>query len=160
MLYCRRALVIPPAFYHRGLAVNCTITREVDIYVAMSRARELAEVCGFRSSDRSRIEIAILELTRNLLAHAGGGTICIARVEDPSRGAGIAITATDRGPGIPDVELALQDGFSTAHTLGAGLPGVRRLMDEFAISSQVGVGTEVRAVKWAAPARRGAHHGL
>lgn len=139
--------------------MNCTIKREVDIYVAMSRARELAEQAGFRSADRSRIEIAILELTRNLLVHAGGGTISISRVDDPARGAGVAITATDRGPGIPDIELALQDGYSTAHTLGAGLPGVRRLMDEFAIESQVGVGTEVRVIKWAAAVQRRASYG-
>jgi serine/threonine-protein kinase RsbT len=139
--------------------MNCSIQREVDVYVAMSRARELAASAGFRPVDRTRIEIVILELTRNLLVHAGGGTIHIARVEDRERGVGIAIEARDEGPGIPDIALALQDGFSTAHTLGAGLPGVRRLMDEFAIDSQVGVGTRVRAVKWLATPQRRAVYG-
>jgi serine/threonine-protein kinase RsbT len=135
--------------------VACSIQREVDVYVAMSRARELATAVGFGQVDRTRIEIVILELTRNLLVHAGGGTIGLARVDDPLHGPGIAVEAVDMGPGIADIKLALQDGFSTAHTLGAGLPGVRRLMDEFQIESSVGVGTRVRAVKWlATPQRR------
>jgi serine/threonine-protein kinase RsbT len=134
--------------------VNCSIKREVDVYLAMSRARELAEAAGFNSADRTRIEIAILELTRNLLVHAGGGTICLSPIADQSRGSGLVIEARDQGPGIPDIELALQDGYSTAHTLGAGLPGVRRLMDEFSIESQVGIGTTVRVVKWVTPPRR------
>lgn len=137
----------------------CSIKREVDVYVAMSRARDLAAAAGFKVADRTRIEIVVLELTRNLLAHAGGGTIQIVRVDDPARGVGIVVEARDEGPGIPDVDLALQDGYSTAHTLGAGLPGVRRLMDEFSIESQVGVGTMVRAVKWAATPQRRAIYG-
>jgi serine/threonine-protein kinase RsbT len=134
--------------------VICTIKREVDVYVAMSRARELAAAVGCSPADRTRIEIVILELTRNLLVHAGGGTITLARRDDPERGAGVLVVAEDQGPGIPDIELALKDGYSTAHTLGAGLPGVRRLMDEFTIESQVGVGTTVRATKWAVPPQR------
>lgn len=137
----------------------CSIKREVDVYVAMSRARELAGAVGFKPADRTRIEIVILELTRNLIVHAGGGTISFERVEDPARGAGLAVEARDGGPGIPDIELALQDGYSTAHTLGAGLPGVRRLMDEFSIESQVGVGTVVRAVKWLTTPQRRAIYG-
>lgn len=130
------------------MAIVCPIRREVEVYVAMSRARELATTVGFGAVDRTRIEIVILELTRNLLVHAGGGNLTLTRLDDPARGSGIAIEAADSGPGIVDIELALQDGYSTAHTLGAGLPGVRRLMDEFQIESTVGVGTRVRAVKW------------
>lgn len=137
----------------------CSIQREVDVYVAMSRARELAAAAGFKLADRTRLEIVILELTRNLLVHAGGGTIRLARVEDATRGVGIAVEAQDEGPGIPNIDLALQDGYSTAHTLGAGLPGVRRLMDEFSIESQVGVGTLVRAVKWTTTPQRRAIYG-
>ncbi len=137
------------------MSVACPIKREVDVYVAMSRARELATTIGFGPVDRTRIEIVILELTRNLLVHAGGGSIELDRLADPARGPGIAVEAVDSGPGIADIELALQDGYSTAHTLGAGLPGVRRLMDEFQIDSAVGVGTRVRAVKWlTTPQRR------
>lgn len=133
----------------------CPIRREVDLYLAMSRARELAQSVGFKPADRTRIEIVILELTRNLLVHAGGGAIHVERIEDAARGVGIAIEAHDEGPGIPDLELALKDGYSTAHTLGAGLPGVRRLMDEFSIESTLGKGTHVRAVKWlSTPQRR------
>jgi len=139
--------------------VNCSIKREVDVYLAMSRARELAQLLGFKPADRTRIEIVILELTRNLLAHAGGGSIRVLQVDDPLHGVGIAVEAQDEGPGIPDIELALRDGFSTAHTLGAGLPGVRRLMDEFSIESTVGVGTSVRAVKWMATPQRRAIYG-
>jgi serine/threonine-protein kinase RsbT len=136
-----------------------SIKREVDVYVAMSRARELAKAVGFGEVDRTRIEIVVLELTRNLLVHAGGGTIAVERLDDAARGAGLAIEAQDEGPGIADIDLALQDGFSTARTLGAGLPGVRRLMDEFSIHSTVGVGTTVRAVKWLKPLPRRAIYG-
>ena len=134
---------------------SCRITREVDVYVAMSQARELATEVGFGLTDRTRIEIVVLELTRNLLVHAGGGKLILTRLDDPTHGSGIAVEAIDTGPGIADIDLALQDGYSTAQTLGAGLPGVRRLMDEFSIESTVGVGTRVRAVKWlTTPQRR------
>lgn len=140
--------------------ISCSIRREVDVYVAMSHARDLTTALGFSDVDRTRIEIAILELTRNLLVHAGGGVLLIGRVDDPLHGPGMMIEARDEGPGIPDISLALQDGYSTAHTLGAGLPGVRRLMDEFAIESTPGVGTQVRAVKWLQrPQRRSGYGG-
>jgi anti-sigma regulatory factor (Ser/Thr protein kinase) len=127
--------------------VACTIGREVDVYVAIGRGREMATSLGFDEIDRTRIEIVILELTRNILAHAGRGELRLEPVEQAGR-CGIAVEAHDSGPGIADIELALRDGYSTAQTLGAGLPGVRRLMDDFAIESSVGVGTSVRAVKW------------
>ena len=132
-------------------SVVCPISREVDVYVAMGRARELATALSFDDIDRTRIEIAVLELTRNILVHAGRGELEVAPVDQNGQ-QGIAIEARDRGPGIVDIDLAMRDGYSTAHTLGAGLPGVRRLMDEFAIESTVGVGTRVRAVKW--PSKR------
>lgn len=127
--------------------VTCAVGREVDVYVAMSRGRNLANELGFDEIDRTRIEIVILELTRNLLAHAQGGELHL----EPLNAAGyvgMAIEARDHGPGIADIGLAMRDGYSTTHTLGAGLPGVQRLMDEFEIESSVGVGTRVRAVKW------------
>lgn len=140
-------------------SIVCPIQREVDVYVAMSRGRELANAVGFNNVDRTRIEIVILELTRNLLVHAGGGSLSLALVDDPTQGRGLAVETSDRGPGIADIGLAMQDGYSTAHTLGAGLPGVKRLMDEFQIESTVGVGTRVRAVKWARPRRRSSIYG-
>ncbi|RRR73515.1 MAG: anti-sigma regulatory factor [Candidatus Viridilinea halotolerans] len=139
--------------------VSCSIMREVDVYVAMSHARELATELGFGATDRTRIEIVVLELTRNLLVHAGGGTLTFDRLHDPAHGIGLVVEALDQGPGIVNIDLALQDGYSTAHTLGSGLPGVRRLMDDFHITSTVGVGTHVRAVKWLQQPQRRAIYG-
>ncbi len=131
---------------------TCSIQREVDIYVAIGRGRDMAVALGFDRIDRTRIEIVILELTRNLLAHAGGGVLVLEPVSQARR-VGIAIESHDTGGGIADIELAMRDGYSTASTLGAGLPGVKRLMDEFSIDSIVGEGTHVRAVKWVPPRR-------
>ena len=128
-------------------AIICPIGREVDVYVAIGRGRELAASLGFDDIDRTRIEIVILELTRNILVHAGKGELCLEIVEANGR-RGLSILAQDRGPGIADIALAMRDGYSTAQTLGAGLPGVQRLMDDFMIESNVGAGTIVRAIKW------------
>jgi anti-sigma regulatory factor (Ser/Thr protein kinase) len=128
-------------------AVTCPIGREVDVYVAIGRGREIATSLGFDDIDRTRIEIVILELTRNILAHAGKGELRLEALEQDGR-RGMAVVAHDSGPGIADIALAMSDGYSTAQTLGAGLPGVQRLMDDFAIESRLGAGTTVRAVKW------------
>lgn len=125
----------------------------------MSRGRDLAQSIGFTPVDRTRIEIVILELTRNLLVHAQGGTITFIQLEHATRGLGMVVEAHDSGPGIADITLAMQDGFSTASTLGAGLPGVKRLMDEFYIESTLGVGTYVRAIKWLRPDRKAQIYG-
>jgi anti-sigma regulatory factor (Ser/Thr protein kinase) len=127
--------------------VICPIGREVDVYVAIGRGRELAASLGFDDIDRTRIEIVILELTRNILVHAGKGELRLETVDEAGR-RGMIVLAQDSGPGIADIALAMRDGYSTAQTLGAGLPGVQRLMDEFMIESKVGAGTTVRAVKW------------
>jgi len=127
--------------------VICPIGREVDVYVAIGRGREMATALGFDDIDRTRIEIVILELTRNILAHADKGELHLDTLEENDR-RGMIVMAQDRGPGIADIALAMCDGYSTAQTLGAGLPGVRRLMDDFTIESEVGAGTTVRAVKW------------
>jgi serine/threonine-protein kinase RsbT len=134
--------------------ISCPIGREVDVYVAIGRGRTLATALGFDMIDRTRIEIVILELTRNLLAHAGSGTLLLEQITQDGR-TGIAITSHDRGPGIADIDLAMRDGYSTTSTLGAGLPGVKRLMDDFEINSVVGQGTHVRAVKWVPQPRKG-----
>lgn len=128
-------------------SVKCSIAREVDVYVAIGRGRELAAAIGFNEIDRTRIEIVILELTRNILVHATSGELTLSMIEQDGR-RGIVVEASDRGPGIPDIDLAMRDGYSTANTLGAGLPGVKRLMDSFEITSEVGVGTRARAIKW------------
>ncbi len=136
------------------MSVICPIHRPGDVYVAISRVRDLATAMGFSPNDRARIEIATTELARNLIVHAGGGTLTFSQMNDPNHGPGLVVESHDHGPGIADLELALQDGYSTARSLGAGLPGVRRLMDTFAIESTVGVGTWVRAVKWLIRPRR------
>ena len=124
------------------------IQREVDVYIAMGYGRKLASSLGFNDIERTKIEIMILELARNILHHANGaGDIIVVPVEEAHR-RGVLITARDDGPGIPDIARALQDGFSTAGTLGAGLPGVKRLADAFTIESEVGSGTTVKAWKW------------
>ncbi|MEN9935579.1 MAG: hypothetical protein RLZZ387_2158 [Chloroflexota bacterium] len=135
-------------------ALVCPITREVDVLVAMRRAHELAASLDFDEIDRTKIEIAVLELTRNILAHAGSGELQLETVSS-SDWRGIALEARDHGPGIADIELAMRDGYSTrrSRSLGAGLPGVQRLMDTFSIESTVGVGTCIRAVKWPARGR-------
>lgn len=124
------------------------IQREVDVYIAMGHGRGLASKLGLNEIERTKIEIMILELARNILNHArGAGDMSIECVQREGM-QGILITARDDGPGIPDIARALQDGFSTAGTLGAGLPGVQRLADDFTIDSQPGNGTVVRAWKW------------
>jgi serine/threonine-protein kinase RsbT len=137
----------------------CPIARDVDVYVAMARVREMAQRLGFDQADRTRVEIAVLELARNILVHAGTGELLIETVATDGR-KGIALEARDHGPGIADIELAMRDGYSTAQTLGAGLPGVRRLMDDFTIESAVGSGTTVRAVKWLGRKRGTAQGGV
>jgi serine/threonine-protein kinase RsbT len=138
--------------------VICPISREVDVYVAIGRGREMATSLGFDDIDRTRIEIVILELTRNLLAHAGKGELHLDTLEENGR-RGMAVMAQDHGSGIADIALAMRDGYSTAHTLGAGLPGVRRLMDDFTIESEVGAGTTVRAIKWLGKPRQTGYPG-
>lgn len=128
-------------------AVKIEIRDEPAIVLARQAGREMARELGFGTVDQARIATAISELARNILHFAGGrGAISVAPLNDSKTG--IEVVAEDQGPGIPDVEQALQDGYSTGKGLGAGLPGARRLMDEFEIESQVGVGTKIRCVKW------------
>lgn len=119
---------------------------ESDILTARQRGREVADRLGFRGSDVALIATAISEVARNIVVHAGEGEITISELSDGR--AGIEIVARDNGPGIVDVDLAMQDGYSTVSSLGLGLPGARRLMDEFAIESSDGRGTTVVMRKW------------
>jgi serine/threonine-protein kinase RsbT len=119
---------------------------ESDILAARQHGREVAEHVGFSGSDLALIATAISEVARNIVVHAGGGAIMISELADGR--AGIEIVARDDGPGIIDIELAMQDGYSTVSSLGLGLPGARRLMDEFTIESQDGHGTTVVMRKW------------
>lgn len=118
-----------------------------DIILARQTARETARELGFGLADQTRITTAVSELSRNIYRYAGTGRVVIKALGN-SPDKGIEIVAEDRGPGIPDIELAMQDGYSTGKGLGQGLPGTRRLMDEFEIKSRVGAGTTVTVRKW------------
>jgi serine/threonine-protein kinase RsbT len=127
--------------------VRVMIKSDEDILAARQEGRELAVSLGFGPSDLAVIATSISELARNLLLYARNGCIiCWAIEREPKTG--IVIQATDEGPGIPDVEVVLKDGYSTSGGLGLGLPGVRRMMDEFAIVSHKGRGTTVTTIKW------------
>jgi serine/threonine-protein kinase RsbT len=123
------------------------INSDQDIVLARQKGRAMAIELGFSSGDATLIATAISELARNILSYAGEGKIVLKAMQG-SNLAGMLIAALDEGPGIPDVQQALRDGFSTSGSLGIGLPGVRRLMDEFEITSQPGRGTTVTVKKW------------
>jgi serine/threonine-protein kinase RsbT len=127
--------------------VRVHVTSDRDIIAARHQARALAHDAGFGLADLAIVATAISELGHNALRYARAGDLDIEIVYDRGRH-GIVIVASDQGPGIPDVDLALQDGYSTSGSLGLGLPGVRRLMDEFEIRSELGRGTTVTVRKW------------
>jgi len=122
------------------------IESESDIVAARQKGRELAASCGFSSTDQTLIALAISELARNIVSYATRGEVLLSIVDDAVTG--IQVVAHDEGPGIADVELALQDGYSTVKSLGLGLPGARRVMDDFQIDSAPGKGTTVTVRKW------------
>ncbi len=131
----------------RDDAVRVAVDGDADVVAARQAARELAGRLGcFSPTDLTLIATAVSEVTRNVVKFAGSGEVVVEVLEDPRPG--VRVTARDTGPGIPDVERALQDGFSTYAGLGLGLPGARRLMDEFAIASEVGRGTTVTMTRW------------
>jgi serine/threonine-protein kinase RsbT len=123
------------------------VSRDEDVVVARQIGRALATEIGFKGSDLTLIATAISEVARNIVVYAKHGDITLDMVEDRGR-RGVCVVARDEGPGIPDIEKAMRDGFSTGGSLGLGLPGARRLMDDFEIVSQVGVGTTVTMRKW------------
>lgn len=110
------------------------ITDLTDIITARAAARDLAGQAGFGLADRARLATAVSELTRNVVQYAGSGFCQIANVSDEKH-IKIVVVVEDQGAGIPDIDKAMQDGFSTSGGLGAGLPGTKRLMDEFGIES-------------------------
>jgi serine/threonine-protein kinase RsbT len=125
-----------------------TIAADVDILLARRRARAVAMPLHFSISDLPLIATAIAEVARNILVYAEHGEIALKIIERGDR-RGLMVIARDRGPGIADLERAMEDGFSTSGSLGLGLPGARRLMDEFDIRSAPGRGTTVTMTKWA-----------
>ena len=127
--------------------IQVAINSDQDIVSARQKGRAMANELGFSSGDATLIATAISELARNIVAYARKGQITLKMVNGLNR-QGISVVATDDGPGIADIRQALRDGFSTSGSLGLGLPGVRRLMDEFEITSQPGRGTVVAVKKW------------
>lgn len=123
------------------------IITEWDIVAARQIGRNVAKEIGFGTVDQARITTAISELARNIYLYAHAGEIVIEPIEGGDK-RGVAITATDKGPGIDNVRKVMEDGYSTSGGLGAGLPGVRRLMDHIEIQSLMGQGTIVKVEKW------------
>jgi len=130
-----------------GNEIHVSINSDQDIVAARQKGRSLAAALGFSSGDATLIATAISELARNIVTYAKSGVIQLKEVNGSAR-QGIQVVARDDGPGILDIAQALRDGFSTSGSLGLGLPGVKRLMDEFEIVSAEAAGTTVTAKKW------------
>lgn len=123
------------------------LTSGDDIVRLRQSLRELAVSIGFSLVDQTKIITAASELGRNTIQYGGGGQVGLERVSDGAR-QGIRLVFSDSGPGIPDIGLALTDGYTTGGGLGLGLSGAKRLCDEFEIHSKVGEGTTVSVTKW------------
>ena len=124
------------------------VTGDADIVTARTRAKDVAAALGFSRTDQTRIATAVSEVARNIVVYAGTGEVAL-RPKRGDGGWGLVVVARDDGPGIADLDQALTDGYSTAGSLGVGLPGSRRLMDSLEIDSEMGRGTTVTMVKWA-----------
>ena len=124
------------------------ITSDKDVVTARQQGRAMAQQTGFSAGEATLIATAISELARNIVSYANHGSVTLQPVHEVNGTSGLTIIASDSGPGITDINLALRDGYSSSGGLGLGLPGVRRLMDEFDIVSRVGGGTTVTVTKW------------
>jgi serine/threonine-protein kinase RsbT len=130
-----------------GDEMTILILQEGDLLDARRCSRELALSIGFEGVSLTLIATAISELARNILNYAGSGEIRLSAITDNGR-QGLQVVAHDEGPGIVNTELAMKDGYSTGGGLGLGLPGTKRLMDDFELTSALGRGTTVTTVKW------------
>jgi serine/threonine-protein kinase RsbT len=131
------------------IELRVPITSAQDVVAARQAGRALANELGFDRLGVTLISTAISEVARNILEHAGRGEILL-RPRNQSARIGVNVVASDRGPGIADTARAMQYGYSTRKGLGVGLPGAKRLMDEFHIASEAGSGTTVTMTKWLA----------
>jgi len=122
------------------------VANETDVVMVRRRVREVAGTLGFSLVDQTKFVTAASELARNTLLHGGGGVMELTTLNGPR--VGIRLTFEDKGPGIPDIQLALRDGFTTGSGLGLGLGGAKRLVNEFEVVSRVGEGTKVTIVRW------------
>ncbi len=123
------------------------IVNEVDIVTARQKGRELAAAAGLSTTEQTLIATAISEVARNIVVYAHRGEVVLARLEQRGR-RGVLVIARDQGPGIADPALAMRDGYSSSNSLGMGLPGARRLMDEFELATALGKGTTITMKKW------------
>jgi serine/threonine-protein kinase RsbT len=130
-----------------GDELRCLIAADTDVVQARQTGRDLAADVGFSAGDQTVIAAAISEIARNILMYAKRGEVRFTKVIDGTR-TGLIVVAEDDGPGIRDVSRAMQDGYSTSGGLGLGLPGARRLMDEFEVVSAPGQGTRITMRKW------------
>jgi len=124
------------------------IKSDSDIVLARAQGRLLADELGFPSTDATVVATAISEVARNIVQYAHHGEIMFGKAHRQGR-SGLVIIAKDEGPGIENIGLVMEPGYSTANSLGLGLPGAKRLMDEFEIASQPGQGTTITMTKWA-----------
>jgi serine/threonine-protein kinase RsbT len=124
------------------------VQAEQDVILLRNRVKEVAVKIKMGLVNQTRLLTAVSELVRNMLRYANGGS-CLVEVVTRGRDNGVRLTFRDQGPGIPDVELAMKDGYSTGKSLGLGLPGTKRLVNEFSIKSVVGEGTIIIITKWA-----------
>jgi serine/threonine-protein kinase RsbT len=131
----------------QGTTERVPIRTPQDVVLVRQRARTLAAGQGLSLVDQTKVVTAASELARNTLEHGKGGEVLLEAVENGVR-RGIRLTFEDQGPGIPDVAAALKDGFTTGTGMGLGLPGARRLMNEFSIESTPGQGTRVVVARW------------
>jgi serine/threonine-protein kinase RsbT len=129
-------------------AERISIESDADVVTARQRARALAVGLDMPSTDQTLLATAISEIARNITAYAVRGEVLLDLVRDDNGRRGIRVVAVDEGPGIEDLERALTDGYTTGGGLGLGLPGARRLVDEFDIQTAPGEGTRVTLVKW------------
>ena len=127
--------------------VRLPIASDADLVPARAQGRSLAQALGFSRTDTTLIATAISEIARNIVVHAGHGEIVLSGIEEPHR-YGLLVVASDAGPGIPEIDVALERGQTSSASLGLGLPGARRLMDEFCVESEAGRGTRVTMTKW------------
>jgi serine/threonine-protein kinase RsbT len=120
---------------------------DADVVKARQSVRAMCAELGFSLVDQTKMVTAASELARNTIVHGRGGTVSLELIEDGAR-KGVRLQFEDQGPGIPDIARALQDGYTTGKGMGLGLPGSRRLVNEFDVTSELGVGTRVTVVRW------------
>jgi len=123
------------------------IEREQDVVPLRNRVRDYGVKQGMSILNQTKLITATSELVRNLLKYGGGGKVIVESVNN-GRDNGVRLTFVDKGPGIADISLAMKDGYSTGRSLGLGLPGTKRLVNEFDLQSELGVGTTVTITKW------------